>query len=170
MHKIKLIFLFLIITINVYPQEYEQIWGIKQQNFINSLVSTDYTIFRPEEKPEYKNRIISFFNAMGGENVSVKVVRITGIPEKDYCFFNNMLYSVSEDWGSISIQNADSIIKKIEKNYSVKNTEKKEYTTIITFEKDRNKIILYKKPSENNCIKLRLFYYNNDIFNILLKD
>lgn len=170
MLKFKFLFLFLIAAVNLYPDEYEKIWGIKQQNFVSSLPTSDYTIFRPEEKPEYKNRIISFFNTMGGEGVRVLVLRIKGTPEKDYCFFNSMLYSVSEDWGSTSSKNAESIIKKIETRYSVKNIDNKDDTTIITFEKDKNKIIVYKKPADNNYIKLRLFYYSNDIFNILLKD
>lgn len=171
MYKIKYLFLFFIIAADVQADEYEKIWGIRQQNFINSLPSSsDYTIFRPDEKPEYKNRIISFFYSMGGEDITVHVLRIKGIPEKDYCFFNNMLYSVSEDWGNTSVNRADTIIKNIETRYSRLNAETKESTTIITLEKERNKIIIYKKPVDRDIVKLRVFYYTNDIFNILLKD
>lgn len=168
--KIKIFLLFILLSGEAYSSDYEKLWGTGQQNFINSLTSTDYVIFRPEDKPEYKNRIISFFNAMGGDGVRVNILRISGSPEKDYCFFNNMLYSVSEDWGNTTLKNADSIIRQIENRYKIKNIDKKDETTIITFEKDKNKIILYKKPVDYNCIKLRVFYYTNNIFNILLKD
>lgn len=170
MRKTKLIFLFFLISVEAHSHEYEKIWGTIQQNFIQSLITSDYITFRPEEKPEYKNRIVSFFYAMGGNGVRVNILRIKGVPEKDYCFFNNLLYSVSEDWGNLSLNNADAIIKKIKKDYIVKNIDNKEDTTIITFEKDRNKIILYKKPVDYDCIKLRIFYYTNDLFNILLKE
>jgi len=168
--KSKLLLIFFILSGNAYPHEYEKIWGIRQQNFINTLSSSDYIVFRPEEKPEYKNRIISFFTGMSGDGVKVNVLRIKGLPEKDYCFFNNMLYSVSEDWGNIALKNADSIIKKIEYNYSIKNVDTRDGFAIITFEKDRNKIILYKKPVDNNFLKMKIYYYTNDIFNILLKE
>lgn len=171
MPKIKYLFLFLIITANAYSQEYESLWGINQQRFISTLPSSsDYMTFRPDEKPEYRNRIISFFYSMGGEGISVNVLRVNGLPEKDYCFFNNMLYSVSEDWGNISAGRADSIIKNIESRYDRQSENSKEITTIITFVKERNKIILYKKPVDRDIVKLRIFYYSNDIFNILLKD
>jgi hypothetical protein len=157
--KAKLIFILFIITGEAYSHEYENLWGIQQQNFINSLASAEYTIFRPSEKPDYKNRIISFFYAMGGDCVSVNILRVKGMPEIDYCFFNNMLYSVSEDWGNISTKSTDSIIKKIENGYSVNNIDNKDHTTIITFEKNKNKIILYKKPIDRDIVKLRIFYY-----------
>jgi hypothetical protein len=154
--------------VEAHSHEYEKIWGTIQQNFIQSLITSDYITFRPEEKPEYKNRIVSFFYAMGGNGVRVNILRIKGVPEKDYCFFNNLLYSVSEDWGNISLNNADAIIKKIKKDYIVKNIDNKEDTTIITFEKDRNKKY-YIKNLLIMMYKLRIFYYTNDLFNILLK-
>jgi len=170
MQKIKIIIIFFLLSAEVHSHEYEKIWGTIQHNFIQSLNTTDYVIFRPEEKPEYKNRIVSFFYSMGGNGVKVNILRIKGVPEKDYCFFNNLLYSVSEDWGNISLNNADSIIKKLKAEYIVQNVVNKEGTTIITFEKDRNKIILYKKPVEINSIQLKVFYYSNDLFNILLNE
>ncbi|HOP30122.1 MAG TPA: hypothetical protein P5120_09775 [Spirochaetota bacterium] len=168
--KIKLLLLLFILSGNAYSHDYEKLWGTGQQNFINSLTSSDYILFNPEDKPEYKNRIISFFRIMGGDGARVSVLRIKGSPEIDYCFFNNMLYSVSEDWGHITSKNAKSIITKIENHYIKKSIDTKEETTVITFEKDKNKIIIYKKPVDDNFIKLRIFYYTNEIFNILLKD
>ena len=171
MFRAKYILFFLVIAINAYSSEYDKLWGIERQEFAKNLSpESDYEVFKPEEKPEYNNRIFSFFKSMGGSGFDIKVLRVKGKPEKDYCFFNDRLYSVSEDWGETSSKNSDNILDHYHKEYNKPQVESKESMTVYTFSKDKTRILIYKKASGHGRVRLRVFHYTNEVFSMLLKD
>jgi len=80
------------ITSPLYPSEIEQLWGISKNDLIAQLKLKNYTIFKPEDKPEYSNRIVDFFISMNPEDkTEITILQSKGNPEIDYCFFNEKL-------------------------------------------------------------------------------
>jgi hypothetical protein len=169
---------FLIVTVAfiflanpVHPAEYETFWGNDRNNFINTQKSEKYYIFKIKEKPDYKNRIVDFFESMNtNDKVNITIVRVNGKPEIDYCFFNEKLYSVSEDWGEIDIATADKLINTIKKKYSNQSVENKNSKIIYSFNRDKTKILFMQSILNEKTVKVRIYYYSADLFGILFNE
>lgn len=161
----------LFFTSVLYAQEYSSQWGILQNDFIRTIPnSSEFYIFKPADDPEYNNKIISFFKAMSGGDTSISILRLKGQPIKDFCFFNNRLYSVTEEWTQISINDGDKILNAFESKYKIIGKEQKEGITICSFIKDKTKIIVYRKPVNSSSEKIKILFYTNEVFNILIKE
>lgn len=171
MNRLTYIFLFLVFSLNSYTQEYFNYWGINQKEFIKSLpADSEYLIFKPDDEPEYSNKIISFFQTMGGSDVSVNILRIKGRPVRDYCFFNNRLYSVTEDWREIPSTDTEKLVNNYNRLFTRLSSEMKDGVTINSYVKEKTKIIIYRKQIDDNRFKVKILFYTNDVFNILLNE
>ncbi len=168
----KIILLFvLILTIiaPLSPSEFEQLWGMSKSDLIARFKLKDYSTFKPEDHPEYNNRIIKFFNSMNSDGkTAITILRIDGKPETDYCFFNEKLYSVSEEWGNVEKGRANDLLKSIECSYSSISTEKKNPDIIYSFKKNKTKVLLYTKFIDDKSVRLKVFYYSTDLFSMML--
>jgi len=167
----KAIFL-IILTFSIvgplFSSELEKLWGISQDDLISRLKLQNYLTFKPEEKPEYNNRIIDFFSSMNTEDRAViNILRTGENPEIDYCFFNKKLYSISENWGNIDITRAGDLLKTIKGNYSNIKTENKDSYIVYSFKKNKTKGLLYKKVIDEKSVRIRIFYYSTDLFSML---
>lgn len=149
--------------------EPETLWGISKTGLISKLKMENYTTFKPSEKPEYNNRIIDFFNSMSSEHkFDISILRAGTKPEIDYCFFNEKLYSVSEDWGDIETAKAEEILKTLRCRYADATTEKKDQYTVYSFKKERTKVVLYKKTDIHSIVNVKIYYYSTALFSMLL--
>ncbi len=166
-----IILLFIVIPINLYSHGYENLWGINSDELLKKIPGDkSYEIFKPQDKNKYNNRAITFFQAMGGSSSSINILRIKGTPDKDFCFFNGRLYSVSEEWNMIRTDKAEKLIKNIESRYDRENTVTKNRMTILTYKKNKTRVIIYKRPEDSRNFKVKILFYSNDIFNILLTE
>lgn len=149
--------------------EPETLWGISKTGLINKFKIENYSMFKPSEKPEYNNRIIDFFNSMSSENrFDIFILRAGIKPETDYCFFNEKLYSVSEDWGDIETAKAEEILNNLKCRYAGATAEKKDQYTVYSFKKERTKVVLYKKCNIDKFVNVKIYYYSTVLFNMLL--
>jgi len=153
------------------PSDSGKLWGISGTDLIKKLKLENYTTFKPEDKPDYSNRIIDFFGSMNSDNkVIITIIRTSGIPEVDYCFFNDKLYSISEDWRSIDKSKAYDILKNTKQKYDEISSEGKNNNIIYSFKKDKTKIMLYEKVIDEKMVQVRIFYYSKDLFSIFLNE
>lgn len=172
MKKIITAIITILITTNSFADpELEKIWGTTKPDLIDRLKLENYTTFRPEENPDYKNRIIDFFISMNPqERAVITILRIHGIPETDYCFFNEKIYSISEDWGNISRVRALNLWNTLKAKYSLESTEEKKLYNIYSLKKDKTKVLLYKKAVDEKSVNIKIFYYSTDLFSMLFTE
>ena len=167
--KIKLTVILTLALINpLMTAEMETLWGISKPDLINRLQLENYSTFKPSEKPEYSNRIIDFFNSMASDQkFNITIIRTGFKPEIDYCFFNEKLYSISENWGNIDITNAGDLLRTLKKQYSEISAENKDQCLIYSFKKDKTKVVFYKKSDGTNSVNVNIFYYSTTLFSML---
>ena len=159
----------LIMILPLFPAELEKLWGISKTDLTGSLKLENYSTFKPEEKPGYNNKIIDFFSSMNPEErAAIFIIRTHGNPEIDYCFFNEKLYSVSEEWGDIDKLRAQDLLKTLKDKYSEISTEEKNPFIIYSFKKGKTKVLLYKKVIDEKSVHIKIFYYSSDLFSMLL--
>jgi len=170
--KILLITLLTLTIINpLFSSDLEKLWGISKSELISRLKLENYSTFRPEEKPEYSNRIIDFFSTMNPEERAViTIVKIPGTPEMDYCFFNEKLYSISEEWGNMDRTRAHNLLKSLVEKYSEPSTDEKNANIIYSFKKNKTKILVYKNVIDEKSVQIKIYYYSTDLFGLFLSE
>jgi hypothetical protein len=165
------IFTVLLFVNPLFSEEIEKLWGISRPDLISRLGLVNYSEFKPEDKPEYTNKIIDFFSSMNPEErAAITILRVQGKPDVDYCFFNEKLYSVSEDWGNVDRTKAGEILKTLKGNYSELSTDDKNPVITYSFKKRKTKGLLTKKIIDERSVQVRIFYYSTDLFSMLLRE
>lgn len=151
---------------------FEKYWGKDYSSFIASIEKTaEYTVFNPEEKPDYKNRIVGFITSLNSESKKdLKVVRVMAKPETDYLFFNRRLCAVTENMGVIPLKTGENLLKDLTRKYGHPEKEKKSSLYVYTFRRGRTRVILYQQLIDNSRMRCRVYGYTNDIFNSLFSD
>jgi len=161
----------LIIINPLHSSEIEKLWGISKTDLISSLKLENYNSFKPEDNPEYSNRIVDFFSSMNPEGrAGITIIKIYGTPETDYCFFNEKLYSMSEEWGNIDRTSAYNLLKTLKEKYSEQSKDEKSPDTIYSFKKNKTKVLLYKKVIDEKSVQIKIFYYSTDLFRMFLSE
>ena len=151
---------------------YEQVWGRDYKKFIDSIDRViEYTEFDPADKPDYKNRIVSFIYSLNrAANKEIRIVRLKLNPETDYLFYGRKLCGITENRGLINIKEGEIILNNLTRRFGVPEAEKKSSLYIYTFKKNRTRIILYQQILDNNTMRCKVYSYTNDIFNTLFSD
>lgn len=172
---IKKILFLIILTVTIAHQlsaaDPEVLWGISKDSLINRLKLENYTTFKPEDRPEYNNRIINFFTSMNPEaKTSILILRAPGSPEIDYCFFNERLYSISENWGDIDKNKVLNLENTIKTKYSDLSPGDNNSNMILSFQKNKTKGVLCKQIVNENTIHINIFYYSVSLFNLLFTE
>ncbi|HPX90202.1 MAG TPA: hypothetical protein PKZ93_01665 [Spirochaetota bacterium] len=122
------------------------------------------------DEDSVKSKINLFFNSIKGESNKLEILRKKGNPEKDFCFFNEKLYVVTEDWGKQNLSKAREISRTLENTYKFVKNEVAGKLTTTTFLKDKTKIILYKKELSPEYFAISIVFYDTQIFNLLLDE
>lgn len=153
------------------PADTIKLWGISQAELISRLKLENYTSFRPEEKPEYSNRVIDFFSAMNPEDRGmINIIKAQGTPETDYCFFNEKLYSITEEWKNTDRVNAHRLLLELKAKYNEPSVEEKNSSTVYSFKKGKTKVLVYKKTIDEKNLQIKIFYYSTDLFSMFLME
>ncbi len=170
--NIILLIIAVLTTVNpLISAEPEKLWGISKTELISRLKLENYSTFKPEDNPEYSNKIIDFFSTMNPEERAViTVIKSPGTPEMEYCFFNEKLYSVSEVWGNVERNKAHNILKSLVEKYSQPSTDEKNPYSIYSFKKNKTKILVYKKAIDEKSVQIKVYYYSTDLFGLFLSE
>jgi hypothetical protein len=156
---------------NIFSADQESLWGVSKDSLLGRLKPENCTVFRLQDKPEYSNRIIDFFNSMNSDsNTSIVIVRHQGKPEIDYCFFNEKLYLITEEWNSVETSEAQSLLNGLKQKYLEIPAAEKKQGILYSFKKDKTKVLLHRKALDSKLYKIRIFYYSTDLFCMLLND
>jgi len=170
--KILITLLILLNYLDIYGIKYEEIWGMNKTEFISKnqdCENIDISSLKTDED-SVRNKINLFFNSIKGESHKLEILRKKGNPEKDFCFFNEKLYVVTENWGKQNISKAREITKTLENSYKIVKNEAAGKLTTTTFLKDKTKIILYKKEISSQYFDINIVFYDTEIFNLLLDE
>jgi len=170
--KILFTFLILIKCLDIYGIKYEEIWGMNKEDFLSKnhdCENVDISSLKSDED-SVKSKINLFFNSIKGESNKLEILRKKGNPEKDFCFFNEKLYVVTEDWGKQNLSKAREISRTLENTYKFVKNEVAGKLTTTTFLKDKTKIILYKKELSPEYFAISIVFYDTQIFNLLLDE
>lgn len=159
------------IALPLFSSEPEKLWGISRTELINRYKLENYLLFKPEDNPEYSNRIIDFFSSMNPEERAViTIIKTDGSPVTDYCFFNEKLYSVTEDWGNLDKIKAHDLIKTLKDKYTEQSVEEKSPNIVYSYKKNKTKVLLYKKAIDERSVQIKIFYYSTDLFRMLISE
>lgn len=159
------------IIIPLSPAGFEELWGLKSSELIHRLSISNFSTFKPEDNPTYDNKIIDFFCTINPDaKKTITILRSPGEPETDFSFFNERLYSISEEWDSIEIFKARELINTFKAKYPLITVDEKTAETIYNFKKNKTKIYLYQKPVDKETVSIRIYYYSTDLFSILLQE
>ena len=151
--------------------EPEKLWGISKTELISRLKLENYSTFKPEDNPEYSNKIIDFFSTMNpDERAVITIIKSPGSPEIEYCFFNEKLYSISEEWGNVDRNKAHNILKALVDRYAEPLTDGKNLYTIYSFKKNKTKILVYKKAIDEKSVQIKVYFYSTDLFGMFLSE
>lgn len=159
------------IALPLFSSEPEKLWGISRTDLISRYKLENYLLFKPEDNPEYSNRIIDFFSTMNPEERTViTIIKTNGNPVTDYCFFNEKLYSLTEEWGNLDRTSAHNLIKTLKDKYTEQSMEEKSPNIIYSFKKNKTKVLLYKKAIDERSVQIKIFYYSTDLFRMLISE
>ena len=159
------------IAVPLFSSEPEKLWGISRTELISRYKLENYLLFKPEDNPEYSNRIIDFFSSMNPEERAlITIIKTNGNPVTDYCFFNEKLYSVTEEWGNLDRTKAHNLIKTFKDKYTEQSMEDKSPNIIYSFKKNKTKVLLYKKAIDERSVQIKIFYYSTDLFRMLISE
>jgi hypothetical protein len=150
---------------------FEELWGIESSELIHMLKISDFSTFKAGDNPSYNNKIIDFFCTINPElKRTITILRSPGKPETDFCFFNERLYSISEEWNSIEINKSRELINAVKKKYPLITVDEKTTETVYNFKKNKTKVYLYQKAGDAETVNIRIYYYSTDLFGVLLRE
>ncbi|PKL19201.1 MAG: hypothetical protein CVV49_02165 [Spirochaetae bacterium HGW-Spirochaetae-5] len=153
------------------PAGFEELWGLKSSELIIRLNISNFSTFKPGDNPSYNNRIIDFFSTINPEVQSkITILRYPGKPERDFCFFNERLYSISEEWDSIDMNSAQGIINAVKEKYPLINVDEKTAETVYNLKMNKTKVYLHRKTVDKQSVNIRIYYYSTDLFGILIRE
>jgi len=147
-------------------------WGAMLIKVKNTLPpDTSFTEFSPSEKPDYKNKILSYITAIDNKLYDkIVILRIKSNPETDYLFVNNKLYSIIENWGTIDQHAEKEILSNLTKQFGKTQLQKDNNFYIYSYNSDRTKVLCYliKLPDKRSTCKV--YYYTRQLFRMLISE
>jgi hypothetical protein len=145
-------------------------WGASKDAVIKEYLQNDKNIirFKPSEKPEYKNKILTYIVAIDADLAnSIDIIRSSTRPEKDFLFVKDRLYSILENRGPIGKSSEDRLINELKSAYGNPGIQKDNQSLIYSFKDNETKVllILSKEAGSSVCT---LYYYASKLFKMLL--
>ena len=147
-------------------------WGITLDDFTKHLgENIRYIRFTPKDKPDYKNKIMSYITAIDNAYLShILIIRTMTVPETDYLFVKGKLYTVLEDWHVVNAKKQDSILNDLTKRYGKASIAKDGNFSITSFNTPVTKVLFYKLVYADGTAKCKVYYYTNKLFRMLIMD
>lgn len=149
---------------------YESLWGTSLDEFKKGLdPDRPYIQFSPAEKPDYKNKILSYITAID-ENLSKEIIilRTLTAPETDYLFVKNKLYTIMENWDIVDLKKQNDIMDGLKKKFGEPSLQKDENFYIYSFNSRDSKVLLYVLKLPDDRARCRVYLYTNKLFKMLI--
>ena len=147
-------------------------WGITLDDFTKNLGDNVRSIrFTPKDKPDYKNKLMSYITAIDNAYLShILIIRTMTVPQTDYLFIKGKLYTILEDWHVVNAKKQDSILNDLKKRYGEASIAKDGNFSIISFNTPATKVLFYKLVYADGTAKCKVYYYTNKLFRMLIMD
>jgi len=147
-------------------------WGALLEKVKNTLPQdTPFTEFSPGEKPDYKNKILSYITAIDNKLYDkIVILKKQSSPETDYLFVNNKLYSIIENWGDIDQQTEKEILSALAKQFGKAQLQQDKNFWIYSYDSEKTKVLCYliKLPDKRSTCKI--YFYTRQLFRMLISE
>jgi hypothetical protein len=159
-----------IMSISAAPISYE--WGTDLVKIKKSLPSDrESTQFTPRDKPNYKNKILSYITAIDAKLVDkIIILRLKSKPVVDYLFVNDKLYTVMENWGEVDQKTEKDILAQLSSQFGGPLVQQDKNFYIYSFNSDKTKVLYYLMKLPNGKSKCKVYYYTKQLFRMLITE
>lgn len=147
-------------------------WGTSRDVTIKkqALAANNFTEFSPADHPEYENKIMNYIVAIDANlKNKINIVRTKEDPRRDFLFVNNKLYSVLEDYGKISNDKFQSIIRNLSGVFGRPSVQQDRNMTIHTFFNDKTKVLVLSN-AKGGAVECRIYLYSGKLFKMLMSE
>ena len=145
-------------------------WGTQLQKFKSTLPSDkEWEQFKPNDKPKYKNKILSYITAIDSKLIDkVIIVRIKSQPVVDYLFVNDKLYTIMENWGKVAQKTEMEIQSKLISQFGQPVTQQDKNFYIYSYNTDKTKVLFYLVRLPEAKSSCKVYYYTKQLFRFLI--
>ncbi len=146
-------------------------WGTQKSDVLASMAAgSGYREFAPSGDPSYQNVIMNYILTINKElSGSITIVKVSSRPEKDLLFINGKLYSVTENYGNMSREALEGLVRELSAGYGEPVQQADSSLTTYTFTTGATKAIVYSYPGGKN-ITCRVYYYSASLFKMLMSE
>lgn len=152
------------------PMQYD--WGTQLLKVKKTLPSDkESQQFSPKDKPKYKNKILSYITAIDNKLIDkIIVLRVKSLPEVDYLFVNDKLYTIMENWGSVDAKMDKEIQAKLAVQFGQPLVQQDKNLAIYSYNSDKTKVLYYLMKSPDGKAKCKVYYYTKQLFRMLITE
>lgn len=147
-------------------------WEMSRKDLIKKLSGADvrYKEIKPGREPRYENKIMDYIIAID-ENLkgSIGILRTRTVPERDYLFIKDRLYSVLEKYGIIPREQVNAIIGQLQARYGKPRVRNENATAIYSFEGSGTKVLLHSSTVYRS-VDCQVYYYAGILFRRLVAE
>jgi hypothetical protein len=144
-------------------------WGIGIDKLRKALPPDKTETFTPKEKPKYTNKIMSYITAIDSALAEkIIILRHQSSPVIDYLFVNGRLYTIMEQYDSLSESEVKEIQTRLTGLYGQPQAQQEKDLTIYSYASDTTKALFYLKKTGNGKSKSRVYYYAKKLFRMLI--
>lgn len=147
-------------------------WEMSRKDLIKKLSESDvrYKEIKPGREPRYENKIMDYIVAID-ENLkgSIGILRTRTVPERDYLFIKEKLYSVLEKYGTIPREQVNAIIGQLQARYGKPQVRHEKATAIYSFEGSGTKVLLHSSTVYKS-VDCQVYYYAGILFRRLVAE
>jgi len=145
-------------------------WGISKSECVQKFSYTDADIraFSPSDDSRYENRIMNYIVAIDSDLKSdITIFRTVKSPIRDLLFVKNRLYSILEDYGTVSAAVERRTLESLKKSYGEPSIQRDKQVVIYSFQDANTKVIMIstQKGSGYDC---KVYYYAARLFKMLM--
>ena len=145
-------------------------WEMSRKELIKRLSAAGvrYKEIRPDREPRYENKIMSYVIAIDGNlKESIGILRTRTVPERDYLFIKERLYSVLEKYGIIPGEQVNAIIGQLQARYGKPQVRYEKATAIYSFDGSGTKVMLHSS-TVHRSLDCQVYYYAGILFRRLV--
>jgi len=145
-------------------------WGTQLLKFKRTLPSDkEWVQFKPNDKPKYKNKILSYITAIDNKLIDkIVIVRIKSQPVVDYLFVNDKLYTIMENWGKVEQKTEMEIQSQLIRQFGQPVIQQDKNFYIYSYNTDKTKVLFYLVRLPEAKSSCKVYYYTKQLFRFLI--
>jgi hypothetical protein len=145
-------------------------WGTPLEKVQSDLMTNgSIESFNPTNRSGYTNKVMSYILAVD-ENIGSDMVVLSHKSgyTRDYLFIQGRLSTTMEDFGQISGETMNMIIRDLKRRYGEPSSQSEGGLTIDSWSDNKSKVMLYRKKLDNGRYKSKLYLYDRALFRKLI--